>query len=71
MKHLFSLLLVLLSWTSVLAQNDITLREALEVLAQNNHAIKSGRYGVDVAFEEMRAARGLRLFNIDIVGALS
>ncbi len=71
MKHLFSLLLVLLSWTSVLAQNDITLREALEVLAQNNHAIKSGRYGVDVAFEEMRAARGLRLFNIDIVGGFT
>lgn len=71
MKRLFSLLLFLPLWGGVVAQNDITLHEALEALAQNNHAIKSGEYGVDVAFEQMRATRGLRLFNIDLIGGFT
>lgn len=70
MKYLFSILFVLLSG-SVLAQNDMTFRAALETLLQNNHAVRSGEYGVDVAYDEMRAARGLRLFNIDIVGGFT
>ena len=68
MKWIARLLLVVIC-NSVQAQQDVSFQQALMMMAKNNHALSAARYSVDAAYEEYRAAQGLRLPHIEAMGA--
>ncbi len=65
------LIFILLGICPVVAQQDMTFEKALLTMLENSKLIKSEQYNVDVAYNEMRAAKGLRWPKIDIVGSVA
>lgn len=63
-----ALILILLCAHTVDAQKNMNFNEALDTMLENNHLIKGERYSVDAAYNQLRAARGLRWPVIDAIG---
>lgn len=61
-------LFVLMSTLSATAQQMVSFSDALSTMVERNKAISSAKYGVDAAYREYRAAQGLRMPKIDLVG---
>ena len=53
---------------SAMAQQRVGFSDALGMMEERNRAISSAKYGVDAAYREYRAAQGLRMPKIDLVG---
>ena len=53
---------------SATAQQRTTFDDALRMTLEQNKAISSAKYGVDAACEEYRAAQGMRMPKLDLVG---
>ena len=53
---------------SATAQLRVSFSDALDMMVERNMAISSAKYGVDAAYREYRAAQGLRMPKIDLVG---
>lgn len=68
MRDVFILLICLCSLTSLSAQQDMGFDEALSAMLENNSSVKAQQYGVDAAYNELRATRGLYLPKIDLIG---
>ena len=62
------LLLVLMVSIGATAQQRVTFVDALGMMLEQNRAISSAKYGVDAAYREYRAAQGLRMPKVDLVG---
>ena len=53
---------------SAMAQQRVGFSDALGMMEERNRAISSAKYGVDAAYREYRAAQGLRMPKIDLLG---
>ena len=67
MRFWISLLALMFS-LSAMAQQRVGFSDALGMMEERNRAISSAKYGVDAAYREYRAAQGLRMPKIDLVG---
>ena len=65
------LIFILLGISPVVAQQDMTFEKALLTMLENSKLIKSEQYSIDAAYNELRAAKGLRWPKIDIVGSVA
>ena len=63
------LIFILLGISPVVAQQDMTFEKALLTMLENSKLIKSEQYSIDAAYNELRAAKGLRWPKIDAVGS--
>ena len=61
-------LLVLMVGFCATAQQRVNFNDALRMMVEQNKAISSAKYGVDVAYREYRATQGLRMPQVDLVG---
>lgn len=61
-------LLVLMVGFCATAQQRVNFNDALHMMVEQNKAISSAKYGVDVAYREYRATQGLRMPQVDLVG---
>ena len=71
MRILIMVLVMVGAVSTATAQRDISFEEALAEMLDNNADIKASRYSVDVAYNELRATRGLRLPKIDVMGGFA
>lgn len=53
----------------VVAQQDMSLDEAIATMLERSYALRSQQHVVDAAYNDMRATRGLRWPKIDVVGS--
>lgn len=67
MRFWISLLALMFS-LSAMAQQRVGFSDALGMMEERNRAISSAKYGVDAAYREYRAAQGLRMPKIDLLG---
>lgn len=68
MRVLFTTISMLLVCATLSAQQDMSFDEALEAMLTQNHALESQRHMVDAAYNDMRAARGLRWPQVNVIG---
>lgn len=61
-------ILLILSHCNVAAQRTLSFDEAVSTMLANNRALKGARYGVEASDKELRAARGLRYPQLELVG---
>lgn len=62
------ILFFIIGITPVVAQQNMSFSEAMNVMFENNSMVKSEQYNVDMAYNELRATRGLALPKIDLIG---
>ena len=65
---LFVILFFIIGITPAVAQQNMSFSEAMNVMFENNSMVKSEQYNVDMAYNELRATRGLALPKIDLIG---
>lgn len=68
MRFLYILVVLLMLCQQVVAQQDMSFDEALEAMLEQNPKLESERHMVDAAYNDMRAARGLRWPQVNVVG---
>lgn len=62
------ILFFIIGITPAVAQQNMSFSEAMNVMFENNSMVKSEQYNVDMAYNELRATRGLALPKIDLIG---
>ena len=62
------ILFFIIGITPAVAQQNMSFSEAMNVMFENNSMVKSEQYNVDMAYNELRASRGLALPKIDLIG---
>lgn len=62
------ILFFIIGITPAVAQQNMNFSEAMNVMFENNSMVKSEQYNVDMAYNELRATRGLALPKIDLIG---
>lgn len=62
------ILFFIIGITPAVAQQNMCFSEAMNVMFENNSMVKSEQYNVDMAYNELRATRGLALPKIDLIG---
>lgn len=62
------ILFFIIGITPAVAQQNMSFSEAMNVMFENNSMVKSEQYNVDMAYNELRATRGLVLPKIDLIG---
>ena len=67
MRYWMSLLVLMVGFCAT-AQQRVNFNDALRMMVEQNKAISSAKYGVDVAYREYRATQGLRMPQVDLVG---
>ena len=60
---------MLLVCATLSAQQDMSFDEALGAMLAQNHALESQRHMTDAAYNDMRAARGLRWPQVNVIGS--
>lgn len=68
MRLLFTTISMLLLCSALSAQQGMSFDKALESMLEQHHMLQSQRHMVDAAYNDMRAVRGLRWPQIDVVG---
>lgn len=61
------ILFFIIGITPAVAQQNMSFSEAMNVMFENNSMVKSEQYNVDMAYNELRATRGLALPKIDLI----
>lgn len=62
------ILFFIIGITPAVAQQNMSFSKAMNVMFENNSMVKSEQYNVDMAYNELRATRGLALPKIDLIG---
>lgn len=62
------ILFFIIGITPAVAQQNMSFSKAMNVMFENNSMVKSEQYNVDMAYNELRAIRGLALPKIDLIG---
>ena len=62
------ILFFIIGITPAVAQQNMSFSKAMNVMFENNSMVKSEQYNVDIAYNELRATRGLALPKIDLIG---
>lgn len=62
------ILFFIIGFTPAVAQQNMSFSKAMNVMFENNSMVKSEQYNVDMAYNELRATRGLALPKIDLIG---